>query len=347
MGQALTNRLTGLSATNARLVVSTAATVVVGLVAGVMAAAGIADGEVVATVLFLPVFLAALYVGRSAGFVAAALALGVYVAVRRDDLSAADTASAVLLAATRGIAYALAAYLGACARQLIGGQAPPALAGAPERPSPRAEAPTRAEPVPQWTEPVHAAAPDRGAPVLTGVGARTYDDFWGEPATPVTMSNAAGPPPAGPPSWGSPGPGPAPGPGSGRSGDWRAEDGAADDSWAAVQDTWRRQHGLPPEDPRADAGGSPASAPGEDDTGRWSAPTAPAAPAPDWPAPAPGGPGWGAPPPAPDAPPPAAGNGRMPAADGWPGLAGDAWPAPPPRERQQGPRRRPLVHRGR
>ena len=36
MGQALTTRLTGLSATNARLVVSTAATVVVLLVAGVL-----------------------------------------------------------------------------------------------------------------------------------------------------------------------------------------------------------------------------------------------------------------------------------------------------------------------
>src|SRR5262245_17665256 len=181
MGQALTNRLTGLSATNARLVVSTAASVVVFLVAGVLAAAGIADGEVVATVLFLPVFLVALYAGRPAGFVAAALALAVYLAVRRDDLQAADTASAVMLLATRGVAYVVAAHIGARARDLIGspeGSGAPATAGAGGgRPSERSAAAAWSEPVPTWTEPVYA-------PVLTGVGGRSNGDWAGEPADP-------------------------------------------------------------------------------------------------------------------------------------------------------------------
>src|SRR5262245_1831955 len=120
MGQAMTDRLTGLSGTNARLAVTTAASIVVFLVAGVLAAAGVADGEVVATVLFLPVLVVALYAGRPAGFVAAGLALAVYVAVRKDDLQAAATASAVMLVATRGVAYAFAAHIGSRARDLIG-----------------------------------------------------------------------------------------------------------------------------------------------------------------------------------------------------------------------------------
>ena len=112
MGQALTTGLTGLSAGRARLVLSTCASVLVLVVALGLMAAGVADGEVVATVLFLPVFVAALYAGRTAGFVAAAGALAVYVAVRRADLEAAGAASAVVLAATRGIAYGVAARPG-------------------------------------------------------------------------------------------------------------------------------------------------------------------------------------------------------------------------------------------
>jgi hypothetical protein len=329
MGQARTTRLAGLSATNARLAVSTAATVVVALVAGALAAAGVADGEVVATILFLPVFLVALYAGRPAGFVAAVAALGLYVAVRKTDLEAAATAGAVVLAATRGIAYAVAAHLGASARRLIGdGGATAASAGAAGRSPSRAAAASRAEPL--WTEPAFATAPDRGAPVLIGVGGRSNGDAWsGEPTAPVTMSNTGWPPPAGPPSWGEDARGTGP---PGRSEAWADEAGSEDDSWAAVQQSWRRQHGLPPEVPD-DPGGwpppAPAAEPDDDDTGRWSAAASPAAEAPGWPAPAPGGPGWGAPPPAPDSWSPS-GNGGRPASEPWDNLAGDAWPAPPP-----------------
>src|SRR5262245_44519134 len=312
MGQARTTRLAGLSATNARLAVSTAATVVVALVAGALAAAGVADGEVLATVLFLPVFLVALYAGRSAGFVAAAVALVVYLAVRRSDLQAAATASAVVLAVTRGIAYGVAAHLGGNARRLIGDGASTASAGDAWRPPARAAAGSRAEP--RWTEPVYASDPDRGAPVLTGVGGRHGDSWPGEPTAPVTMSNRGWPPPAGPPSWGED----ASGTGApGRSGTWADEDGPADESWDAVQQSWRRQHGLPPEAPE-DPGAwppGPATAPEEDEAAGW-------------PAPAPGGPGWGVPPPAPDSwsPP---GNGRSPASDLWNDLPGDDWPPSP------------------
>ena len=331
MGQARTYRLAGLGATNARLAVSTGATVVVALVAGALAAAGVADGEVLATVLFLPVFVVGLYAGRNAGFVTAAAVLVVYLAVRRSDLEAAATASAVVLAVTRGIAYAMAAHLGGSARRLIddGGAV---SAGAARYPQARAAAGSREEQL--WTEPAYAAEPDRGAPVLSGVGGRSGDSWPGEPTAPVTMSNAGWPPPAGPPSWGEDSPGAG---------------GPLDDSWEAVQQSWRRQHGLPPEAPdEDDTGGWPpahaaardeddtgdwppahAAARDEDDTGRWSVAASPAADAPGWPAPAPGGPGWGAPPPAPDSwsPP---GNGRGPASAPWDDLAGDTWPAPSP-----------------
>ncbi|HEY7073139.1 MAG TPA: hypothetical protein VH479_23640 [Acidimicrobiales bacterium] len=303
MGQAMTNRLTGLSATNARLAVTTAASVVVFLVAGVLAAAGVADGEIVATVLFLPVFVVALYAGRTAGFVAAAVALAVYVAVRKTDLQAADTASAVMLAATRGVAYGVAAHLGARARGLIGSAdatGGPAGAGAGGRPSPRTAAAAWSEPAPQWTEPAYASGPDRGAPVLTGVGARSNGDWPGEPAAPMTMSNSAWPPPpAGPPpGWdddarrtGAPG-GNGAWAGDGPRDSWAGDD-AGDESWEAVQQSWRRQHGLPPEDPEDDpdrwppdpaprANGDdhwpPApSRPADEDTGHW--PPAPSRPA--------------------------------------------------------------------
>ena len=68
MGQAMTDRLTGLSTGNARGALLAAASVAVVAVALVLAATGVASGEVVATLLFLPVFAAGLMVGRTAGY---------------------------------------------------------------------------------------------------------------------------------------------------------------------------------------------------------------------------------------------------------------------------------------
>jgi hypothetical protein len=338
MGQAMTNRFAGLGAGSARLVLATAASVAVAAIALVLLGLGIASGEVVATVLFLPVFVAALYGGRPAGFVAAAGALTVYVAARRADLEAAGAANAVALAVTRGVAYGVAAHIGARARALtdgLSGSASPAPSARPGRSGGGRRPPAAARAAERgfWdeSEAAHAGAADRTEPVLAGVGAGPggggsygrgdgYEEPYGAAPASPTMSNAWPPPPPGP-SRGDPGRG-----GTGWS---QGRDEAVDDDWDAVQESWRRQHGLPPEDPpagdrwRAAAEDeSPWGPPARPDTGEWSVPVTGPAPGPDAWGPPPGGPGWAAPPPAPDP--------RPAPADRWGGPGGDAWPSTPP-----------------
>ena len=72
-----------------------------------------ASAEVVATVLFLPVFVAGLLAGRVAGYVAAGTATVVYLAMRSGDLSGAGVASAGVLALTRAAAYGVAGHVAA------------------------------------------------------------------------------------------------------------------------------------------------------------------------------------------------------------------------------------------
>ncbi len=207
---------------------------------------------------------------------------------------------------------------------------PPVAADAARRPAtPAPSAAYASGPGPRWeprTEPIRAAAPDRGQPVLAGVGA------------------AGGRP----------------------SGGW--ED---DGDWDAVQESWRRQHGVETDEARGpergerrterqvagmaqddawrdqpDPGGRAASnggggswstdAPGLHPDERWST-TVPAGGwqlDPAWPGPPATGPGPSTPP----GPPPGGGHDEwsVPQADGWPQHSepgsGDGWAAPAPPE---------------
>jgi hypothetical protein len=359
MGQAV-SRATGLEAGRGRAALAGAATVVVALLALALTLAGVADGEVVATLLFLPVFVTGLLAGRAAGYVAAAIATAVYVAVRRDDLSSAATASAGVLTLTRAGAYVVAGHVGALARSLTRG------APAPDR-RPAGAARDRAAPArtmvrDDWEQvwesaDVRRAPTQRAAePVLAGVGSSLRAGYDGGAAWPgdqggngvysTTMSGAWPPDPPGAPwadeggqdpsrghvgpqdetpwsddGWSGAEAGGPPG-GSGWPGAARPS-APVDDSWDAVQQSWRQQHGLPPEEERPqhgdqrgwhdrDSGGDggwPAGN-GASPTDAW-APAAPAGPEP-WGPPAGGGAdAWGSPPGA--------------VQDGWPQGRGGTW----------------------
>ena len=319
-----------------------AATVVVAVLALGLTLLGVTSGEVAATLLFLPVFVAGLVAGRTAGYVAAALATAVYVAVRRDDLSSAATAGAGILTLTRAGAYAVAGHVGALARSLGGDSPATDVGPDRTRrgDSSAAGRPVARDEWAQVWEPteLRPVTTDRSAePVLAGVGSSLRGGYGAGPAWPgdeggngvysnPTMSGAWPPEQPGTPwadeggrdpsrghvgpqdetpwsddGWSGPaGPGPSGWPGGGGAGGRGAP--PADDSWNAVQQSWREQHGLPPEeeptpehgDPRGwddrrtggDAGGWPAGNGGAADA--W-APAGPAGADP-W-APAPGGAG--------------------------------------------------------
>ena len=267
MGQAMTDRLSGLSTGNARGALLGAAALAVVAVALVLTVTGVAAGEVVATLLFLPVFAAGLLAGRTAGYGTAAVATAVYVLLRRGDLSGAGVANAGVLTLTRAGAYAVAGHVGALARTFVGaGDAASRRSGARRAAPARASRPRTVA----WDEPWEAersqarAHDDRTRPVLVGVGPSASgasfaggEDGYGD--GPMTTSGGWPPDPpheqapdehvgarAG--GWSDPG---------GRgwpdgAGGWPADTRpAADDDWEAVQSSWRRQNGLPAEDETA------------------------------------------------------------------------------------------------
>jgi hypothetical protein len=375
MGQAMTSRFTGLSAGQARGALAGAAAAVVCIVAIGLALSGVASGEVAATLLFLPVFGAGLLGGRRAGYLAAGLATVAYVALRREDLSSAAAASAGVLTLTRAGAYAVAGHVGGLAQALVSGaggavarpdvtsRRVPAATGrrggapAPERLAP----PSGWDLVWEAGEPVLTA--HREQPVLAGVGpsaasAGSYPAYEGGNGvhTNTTMSGAWPPEPPGEQwsdrggrdlsrgadgrddvPWGDDG-WPEAGAGQAGAGAWPADGGGrpvTDDSWEAVQQSWRQQHGVAPDDRPADERTMQHGAGSWDPvqpTDQWPAPAgAPAAPDP-WGAPQ--GDQWGP-------PQPATGDqwGEQgpagwhddpggPAASASPGTT--AWPAPQP-----------------
>ncbi|HKA83574.1 MAG TPA: hypothetical protein VKD21_06910 [Acidimicrobiales bacterium] len=103
----------------ARALVVLAVALVVAIVAAGLVAAGVDRVEVVATLLFVPVFAAGLIVGRSAGWLAAAVAAVVYLALRSADVDDAGMASIGVLALTRAAAYAVAAEVGLRAQPIV------------------------------------------------------------------------------------------------------------------------------------------------------------------------------------------------------------------------------------
>jgi hypothetical protein len=103
----------------ARALVVLAISAVVAAVAVGLMAAGIDRVEVVATLLFVPVFAAGLFAGRRVGWLAAAVATIVYLALRSADVNDAGLASVLLLAMTRAVAYTVAAEVGLRAQPVV------------------------------------------------------------------------------------------------------------------------------------------------------------------------------------------------------------------------------------
>ncbi len=103
----------------ARALLVLAVGAVVAIVGAGLVVAGVDRVEVVATLLFVPVFAAGLVVGRSAGLVTAGVATVVYLALRAADVDDAGMASVGLLALTRAAAYAVAAEVGVRAQPLV------------------------------------------------------------------------------------------------------------------------------------------------------------------------------------------------------------------------------------
>jgi hypothetical protein len=104
---------------SARALVVVAAALLVAVVASGLALAGVDRVEVGATVLFVPVFAAALVAGRTPGLVAAGVATLVYAAARRPDLDATGIPGFAILAMVRGAAYAVAAEVGVRAEAVV------------------------------------------------------------------------------------------------------------------------------------------------------------------------------------------------------------------------------------
>ncbi len=371
MGQAMASRYTGLNAGRSRAALVGAALFLVGIVSLALMVAGVASGEVAATLLFVPVFAAGLMGGRGAGYGAAALATVAYVALRREDLSSAAAASAGVLTLTRAGAYAVAGHVGSLARALAPaeGAADRQPATIRSRPASAVGRPAPGDPWHQVWETGEQAAPSYtvAEPVLAGVGAGDvgYYDEGGRVHSNTTMSGAWPPEPPGEPWSDEGGRDPSRGHGGGQDDAPWSDDGwhgappagpaawpardqgrpASDDSWAAVQESWRQQHGVPPEDeppagtdPRGEAepwtdqreDRRPGAWPGANGADAWAS----AAPSDPWAAPAPSpGPDrdpWGAGPDpragAPVAPPdPWGGRHHDPATPAAPD-----WPAAPP-----------------
>src|SRR5215207_1518439 len=197
MGTSSTGRLGGMRAYSARALVVVAATLLVAVVAAGLALAGVDRVEVGATVLFVPVFAAALVAGRTPGLVAAGVATLVYAAARRPDLDATGIPGFAILAMVRGAAYAVAAEVGVRAEAVVeslaaGNEWDDSPLVARGKAQSRRDQPILATYVdePAWPE------PDRQPePALAPVGA---DSAWDPPPEPTAY---AGAPPTSPPAF--------------------------------------------------------------------------------------------------------------------------------------------------
>ncbi len=178
-----------------------AAALLVAAVAAGLTMAGVDRVEVGATVLFVPVFAAALVTGRTPGLVAAGVATLVYAAARRPDLEATGIPGFAILALVRGAAYAVAAEVGLRAEGVVeslaaGNEWDDSPLVARGRAQSRRDQPILATYVdePAWPEP----EPEPGRePVLASVGAGAA---WDPPPDPPAYDSWA--PPTGPPAWG-------------------------------------------------------------------------------------------------------------------------------------------------
>ncbi|MGH9112368.1 MAG: hypothetical protein ACRDZN_08735 [Acidimicrobiales bacterium] len=192
----MSDRSGGLRAQSARALVVTAATLLVVTVAAGLTLAGVDRVEVGATVLFIPVFAAALVAGRAPGLVVAGVATLVYTAARRPDLDATGIPAFAILGLVRGAAYAVAAEVGLRAEGVVeslaaGNEWDDSPLVARGRAQSRRHQPILATYVdePAWPEPARE-------PVLASVGAGSA---WGPPPGPPAYDTWA--PPTGAPAW--------------------------------------------------------------------------------------------------------------------------------------------------
>jgi hypothetical protein len=199
MGTPSTGRLGGMRAYSARALVIVAATLLVAVVAAGLALAGVDRVEVGATVLFVPVFAAALVAGRTPGLVAAGVATLVYAAARRPDLDATGIPGFAILAMVRGAAYAVAAEVGVRAEAVVeslaaGNEWDDSPLVARGKAQSRRDQPILATYVdePAWPEPDPDPQPE---PALAPVGA---DSAWDPPPEPTAYAWA---PPTSPPAF--------------------------------------------------------------------------------------------------------------------------------------------------
>ncbi len=121
VGVTFSDRLAGIDYQRARRLLVLAGLAVLAVVALVAYARRVEDVEVVATLLFLPVFLAFVFRGVVGGAAAAAVAAGAYAALRYPAIEAVGAAEFSGLIASRSAAYLVFGIVGGWSMQVLEG----------------------------------------------------------------------------------------------------------------------------------------------------------------------------------------------------------------------------------
>ena len=121
MGATFSNRLSQLGYVKARRLLVISGVLVLGAVALVMYARRVDSVEVIATLLFLPIFLAFVYRGVVGGVVAAVAATAIYTALRYPAIDAVGADEFIGLIASRAAAYLIFGAVGGWATQVLEG----------------------------------------------------------------------------------------------------------------------------------------------------------------------------------------------------------------------------------
>jgi GGDEF domain-containing protein len=121
MGATFSNRLSRLGYVKTRRLLVLVGVLVMGVVALTMYARRVDTVEVVATLLFLPIFLAFVYRGVIGGVIAALAATGIYVAMRSPAIDAIGAEQFTGLIASRAAAYLIFGAVGGWAVQVLEG----------------------------------------------------------------------------------------------------------------------------------------------------------------------------------------------------------------------------------
>jgi GGDEF domain-containing protein len=121
MSATLSDRLSQLGYVRARRLLVAAGVVVLAIVALTMYARSVDTVEVVATLLFFPIFLAFVYRGVVGGVIAALAAIGIYTALRYPAIDAIGADEFTGLIASRAAAYLIFGAVGGWAMQVLEG----------------------------------------------------------------------------------------------------------------------------------------------------------------------------------------------------------------------------------